>query len=100
MSCAFATSSATLALASKVCGSVLGFFRMADTETYLPPIWLSTLAYSFSAPIATMSWVETPAEAERVDNAVTLRPVVRSAATSAIRAGTPVLNLVIGKSVD
>ena len=25
---------------------------MEDTATYLPPIWLSTLAYSFSAPTA------------------------------------------------
>jgi hypothetical protein len=25
---------------------------MEETATYLPPIWLSTLAYSFSAPTA------------------------------------------------
>src|SRR5215472_12775119 len=46
------TSWATLALASNVCGSELGLSRIEDTWTYRPPIWLSTLAYSFSAPIA------------------------------------------------
>src|ERR1700722_14349124 len=46
--------SATLALASKVWGSVLGLFRIDVTLTYFPPIWLNTLAYSFSAPTAMM----------------------------------------------
>jgi hypothetical protein len=31
---------------------VLGLLRIDDTRTYLPPIWLSTFAYSFSAPTA------------------------------------------------
>ena len=31
---------------------MFGLFRIEDTCTYLPPIWDSTLAYSFSAPIA------------------------------------------------
>src|SRR5580698_4192065 len=52
MSSAWLTACATLVLASKVWGSVLGLFRIDDTLTYLPPIWLSTLAYSFSAPTA------------------------------------------------
>src|SRR5580693_7837141 len=58
MSWALATSSATLALASKVWGSVLGLFKIDETDTYFPPIWLRTLAYSFSAPIATITWDE------------------------------------------
>ena len=41
-------------LASKVCGSVLGLDMIAETLTYLPPIWEMTLAYSFSAPTATI----------------------------------------------
>ena len=48
------TSWATLVLASKVWGSVFGLSRIDDTETYLPPICWSTLAYSFSAPTAWM----------------------------------------------
>src|SRR5215469_16007981 len=52
MSWAWLISWATLVLASNVCGSVLGLSRIEDTWTYRPPIWLSTLAYSFSAPIA------------------------------------------------
>src|SRR5580692_9262460 len=47
---------ATLGLASKVCGSVFGLLSTAVTWTYLPPIWLITLAYSFSAPTATMTF--------------------------------------------
>src|SRR6516225_11654729 len=60
MSWAWLTSLATLALASNVCGSVLGLSRIEDTWTYRPPIWLSTLAYSFSAPTAliTPAWVD------------------------------------------
>ena len=46
------TSWATLGLASKVWGSVLGLLMIAETDTYFPPIWLMTLAYSFSAPTA------------------------------------------------
>src|SRR5579875_1948527 len=46
------TRSATLGDSSKVWGSVLGLSRMEETATYLPPIWLSTSAYSFSAPMA------------------------------------------------
>ena len=47
------TTSLTLALASKLCGSVLGLLSMAVTRTYLPPICEITFAYSFSAPTAT-----------------------------------------------
>src|SRR5450432_2030730 len=46
---------ATLGLASKLCGSVLGLLSTAVAWTYLPPIWLITLAYWFSAPTATMT---------------------------------------------
>jgi hypothetical protein len=35
---------ATPGLASKLCGSVLGLLSIAVTLTYLPPIWLITLA--------------------------------------------------------
>nr|WP_307316618.1 hypothetical protein [Microbacterium sp. SORGH_AS_0421] len=49
MSCAPAISFATLALASNVCGSVLGSLRIADTSTRSPPICCTTSAYSFSA---------------------------------------------------
>jgi hypothetical protein len=52
MSCAPLTASATLGLASNVWGSVLGFFKIEVTLTYFPPIWLSTFAYWFSAPMA------------------------------------------------
>src|ERR1700678_159452 len=52
MSWAALTSRATLGLASNVCGSVFGLFRMDETWTYFPPIWERTLAYSFSAPTA------------------------------------------------
>src|SRR5580704_921388 len=52
ISSAALTSCATLGLASKVCGSVLGLSRTDETCTYLPPIWDSTSAYSFSAPMA------------------------------------------------
>ena len=31
---------------------MFGLFRIEETCTYRPPIWLSTLAYSFSAPMA------------------------------------------------
>ena len=31
---------------------MLGLLRIAVTFTYLPPIWLMTLAYWFSAPTA------------------------------------------------
>src|ERR1700733_4065161 len=47
------TTSLTLALASKLCGSVLGLLSAAVTRTYFPPIWEITSAYSFSAPTAT-----------------------------------------------
>ena len=45
-------SPATDGLASNEWGSVLGLLRIAVTFTYLPPIWLMTLAYWFSAPTA------------------------------------------------
>jgi hypothetical protein len=65
----------------------------------LPPIWLNTLAYSFSAPMATMREDLVPAEAARVANVVKARPVA-SATTSSIRAEIWGLHQVIEKSVD
>jgi hypothetical protein len=38
-----------------VCGSVAGLLMIAETWTYLPPTCWSTLAYSFSTPIAVMA---------------------------------------------
>src|SRR6185437_14650688 len=40
------------ALASNVCGSVLGLLMMALACTYIPPTCAMTSAYSFSAPTA------------------------------------------------
>ena len=40
------------ALASNVCGSVLGLLMMALAWTYFPPTCAMTSAYSFSAPTA------------------------------------------------
>src|SRR6478752_1045675 len=40
------------ALASNVCGSVLGLLMMALACTYFPPTCAMTSAYSFSAPTA------------------------------------------------
>ena len=37
---------------------MFGLFRIEDTCTYRPPIWDSTFAYSFSAPIALMAVVD------------------------------------------
>src|ERR1022692_475472 len=54
---------ATLGLASKVCGSVLGLLSTAVAWTYLPPIWLITLAYWFSAPTAPITFALSPAVA-------------------------------------
>ena len=54
------TSEATDGLASNVWGSVLGLLRIAVTVTYLPPSWLMTFAYSFSAPTA---WTTPPLRA-------------------------------------
>jgi hypothetical protein len=84
MSVAFDTSWATLVLASNVCGSVFGLSRIDDTDTYLPPICWSTLAYSFSAPTARM----TPelAGAEDPDEEQAARP--RPEATRMIAAAT------------
>ena len=70
MSWALLTSSATLGLASKVWGSVLGLFKIDETLTYFPPIWASTLAYWFSAPMALI-------------NAVVLRPAAAGRAATA-----------------
>jgi hypothetical protein len=76
MSWAALTSWATLALASNVCGSVLGLSRIEDAWTYLPPIWPSTLAYSFSAPMALI----TPA---LVEAELLVHPDAASAASAA-----------------
>jgi hypothetical protein len=37
-----------------VCGSVFGLLRIEEACTYWPPTCEMTLAYSFSAPIATI----------------------------------------------
>ena len=42
------------ALASNVCGSVLGLLMMALAWTYFPPTCAMTSAYWFSAPTATI----------------------------------------------
>src|ERR1700676_714771 len=52
MSWAAPTSWATRGLDSYVWGSVAGLLRTDETWTYCPPTWLSTSAYSFSAPMA------------------------------------------------
>src|ERR1700733_7129807 len=71
-------------LASKVCGSVLGLLRMDETWTYRPPIWESTLAYSFSAPMALITAGELAAAASGPgSSATTPRPPRRqTSATS------------------
>src|ERR1700756_1494263 len=109
MNWAEVTSRATLGLDSKVCGSVPGLFRIEDTCTYRPPIWASTSAYSFSAPMTLI----TVALGEDADVAVLLQPAAAtaSAATapaSAIRvplgedlraAGRPVMLTIRGNIV-
>src|ERR1700749_2376182 len=86
---AWLTTVATLALASNVCGSVFGLLSIAVTCTYLPPIWLITLAYSFSAPTATIVLLASaaaggPGLAEQpVASSAAARPVLASAAAVA-----------------
>ena len=46
-----------------MCGSVFGLLSMALACTYLPPTWLMTFAYSFSAPTAVMVALELAAGA-------------------------------------
>src|SRR5271169_1240704 len=82
MSCAWLTSSATLGLASKLCGSVFGLLRIDDTWTYAPPICASTSAYSFSAPTALI----TPGLEKLADEV----PQALSSAHNATRVGTTV----------
>ena len=79
---------ATLALASNVCGSVLGLLSMALTCTYLPPTWLITFAYSFSAPTAVMVALELAAGVvpEPDEQAVRTATATVSAAAEATRA--------------
>src|ERR1700691_4305473 len=85
---------ATLGLASEVCGSVFGLLSTAVTRTYLPPIWLITLAYSFSAPTATMTFALSAAAARRrpaehavASKTVASRVVASRVVTRAGRAG-------------
>ena len=86
---ALLTSWATLALASNVCGSVFGLLSIAVTCTYLPPIWLITLAYSFSAPTATIVLLESAAavdpsglDEQPAANAAAARPALASTAVA------------------
>src|ERR1022692_3902832 len=84
MSWAELTRAATRGLTSKVCGSVLGLLKIAVTATYRPPIWLITLAYSFSAPIA----VTTPARPPDDALSAAEQPAAASTATLATAAAT------------
>src|SRR5580692_3329145 len=95
-SLAAATSWATLGLASKACGSVFGLLSMAETLTYLPPIWLITFAYSFSAPTATIFWPPGSVAAGADEQAAASRPAVTLKTANAIprRAGMVKLLLV------
>src|SRR5271166_1318036 len=101
MSCAALTSWARLGLDSKVCGSVLGLFRIDETCTYLPPIWERTSAYSFSAPMAltTPDFDEVDTEALVDPHAETTRPTRATTATAATpecpRMGRPLFLLVV-----
>src|SRR5580704_4789223 len=85
---ALLTSWATLALASNACGSVFGLLSIAVTCTYLPPIWLITLAYSFSAPTATIVLLESAAavdpglDEQPAASATAARPALASAAVA------------------
>ena len=47
-----------------MCGSVFGLDMIASAFTYLPPIWLITSAYSFSAPIAVILVADAAAAVE------------------------------------
>jgi hypothetical protein len=80
------TTSATLGLASNVCGSVFGLLSMAVTWTYFPPIWPMTLAYSFSAPTATIFPLDA-AEAGEQAAASRTAPEHRAAAAALERRG-------------
>src|ERR1022692_2085340 len=83
---------ATLGLASKLCGSVLGLLSTAVAWTYLPPIWLITLAYWFSAPTATMTLALSvlAAGAGPGEQAVTSTVTASAATASAAIAGRDV----------
>ena len=83
------TSWATAGLASNVCGSVFGLLRIEDTCTYRPPICARTLAYSFSAPMALITVVES-AEVAPVGLLPHPAAVTASAAAAPARI-TPVL---------
>ena len=88
---ALLTAWATLGLASKLCGSVFGLLSIAVTRTYLPPIWLITLAYSFSAPTVAIASPAVPGDAVVVDAvldeqaAATIPAMMASAAVAAPR---------------
>src|ERR1022692_901475 len=90
MSWAALTSLATLGLDSNVWGSVFGLFRIEDTCTYWPPIWDSTLAYSFSAPIALMTEVDF---AEAAVVALVPQPAAATASAAAAPASTTPLHV-------
>ena len=74
---------ATLALASNVCGSVLGLLSMALTCTYLPPTWPMTFAYSFSAPTAVMVALELAAGAVPEPDEHAVRATAATVSTAA-----------------
>src|SRR4029077_20095564 len=87
---------ATLALASNECGSVLGVLSTALTCTYLPPTWLMTFAYSFSAPTAVMVALELAAGVvpEPDEHAAASAPVMATAAAN--RTGREIAGLSTG----
>ena len=68
-----------------MCGSVFGLLSMALTCTYLPPIWLITFAYSFSAPTAVMVALELAAavDPEPAEHAEPSRAIPASRAAHA-----------------
>ena len=81
------TSRATAGLASNVWGSVLGLDMIALACTYLPPTWLITSAYSFSAPTATILPRIGPAALAPIEQAErAVAATAAAAASSATRA--------------
>ena len=62
---------------------MFGLFRIDETCTYWPPIWDSTLAYSFSAPIALIAVV---AFADAAGVALVPQPAAATASAAAVPA--------------
>src|ERR1022692_1313480 len=88
MSSAAPTTWLTLALASKLCGSVFGLLSTAVTRAYLPPICAITFAYWFSAATATTAPLRTVAVGVAelgVQAAASMLTAAVAAATAAIR---------------